>query len=137
MKKGYKLLALICACFAVIVLIRLAMVYTPSDGKVIFRDSVSGINIDEPLSQGETVAVKKILWGKIRWPESFYGVPACGFGRNMAIIIEDTRYMLAWDSCGTLCVESLSSAGETFSYMDISDKERAVIEEIFATHSAN
>ena len=123
---------LIIMCVAAIVLLhRFIYIHVPAEGTVVFKAEEQEIYIEESLSDDEVVAVKKILWGKIRWSESLYGYPACGFYQEYAVIIGDVRYMLALDSCGTLCVESADVGSGSRFYMDISDAERDIFEEIF------
>lgn len=117
------------AAITVILFLKVLMVYIPTSATVIF-DDYQGTAFEEPLTREETIAVKKILMGKIRWPEMIYGIPACGFSRSYAIEIDGVRYMLAWDSCGVLCAES-SQASK--SYINISDSERDIMEVFFAS----
>lgn len=98
---------------------------------MILKEETTGIAVEETLSEDELVTVKKILWGKPRWPESLYGVPACGFSRKYAFVLDDTRYMMSFDRCGTLCAEDFSPGSSPQYYVDISDTDRQALQEIF------
>lgn len=136
MSRKKKIILVLLLCIAAAALIqRFFYIHGPSQGTVIF-DDFAGNAFEEPLSKEEMIAVKKILWGKIPWPESLYGIPACGFGKSCSIILNDTRYMVAWDSCGTLCVENaFSDTGKSF-YLNISGAEREIIDAIFDAHES-
>lgn len=131
-KKMSIFLILACMTAAVLVL-RLVWIYSPSEGKAVVLVQETGVTIEEPLSREETVAVKKILWGKIRWPEWFYGYPACGFGNIYAIVLDGKLYMPAWDSCGMLVVQDLAAEDGTYTYIDITQRQKSIFEEIIVS----
>lgn len=125
-------LILTCIITAILVL-RLVWIYTPSEGKVIYHVQETGVTIEDTLSYEETVAVKKILWGKIQWPEWIYGYPACGFGKIFAVVLDGKIYMPAWDSCGMLAVRELASGNGDCSYVNITQRQKAILEEIITS----
>lgn len=131
-KKKIVLLVLLCMMVAVL-LLRTVWIYVPSEGKVIYHVQETGITIEDSLSYEEMVEVKRILWGKIRWPESIYGYPACGFGKIYAIILDGTYYMPAWDSCGMIGVQDCDSADDTCTYINISDRQKVLLDEIISS----
>jgi hypothetical protein len=93
-----------------------------ASGKVIYDRY--GISFEEELKREEAEAVKKVLSGKAI-ETALFGVPACGFDYDVAIIINGRRFGLALDGCGT--VQAFDSMG----YIHISDEDRQVLEKIF------
>ena len=137
MDRKKKILVVIAGIFAfvcvitAVVLVHVAGIYAPSDGKILYEIKGTGIAQEDTLSEEEIVKMKTILWRKIRWPESLYGYPACGFNREFAIILDGTRYVLAWDGCGVICVEGTGiNAGRSF-YISITKAEREIIADMF------
>ena len=126
--KKKSILCLLACGIAAVLFLRVAAVYAPSEGTIIL-ESNAGVSLEEPLSDEELVTVKKILWGKIKWPESLYGIPACGFAKSYSLMIDGTRYMMAMDSCGTRCVEE----ADTFCYINISDSQKNALQEMFTS----
>ena len=92
-------------------------------GEVIY--SYGSVSFSEPLTEEEAKTVSKILNGKVMYSGALYGIPSCGFTPKIAIKIDGVTFALACDACGTLrnCSNMM--------YLDISAKERAVLEEIF------
>lgn len=86
---------------------------------------VNGKDIQATLSQEETAAVAEILNGKI--PLMDIG-RSCGFSANVSIRIGGKTYCLAMDKCGSMQI------AYTAKYITLTEKERAQIEEIFATY---
>lgn len=120
---------MICMFFVVAVLCSMVgcrPIHHPENatGKVIY--DCNGIYFEEELTPEEVSAVLGILNGKVA-ASVLEGSPSCGFDRDVAIIIDGTRYALACDKCGTLKVWG------TMRYIHISDGERAVLEEIFTS----
>ena len=116
--------------FVLVLLISLAgclAVSIPEDaeGKVVY--DINGIFFEDYLTAEEVAAVVKVLDGKSQNASIFSGAPSCGFDRNVAIIINGTRYALACDKCGT--VQNCS----TLAYIHLSDAEREILEEIFTS----
>ena len=120
-------LVLLCLIAAVLV-VREVWVCSPSEGTVILRSEAQGLDIEDSMSKEEVMTAKRILWGRIRWPEWLYGSPACGFGRGYGFLLDGTLYMMAWDSCGTLCVKADSGA---YSYINISEPQKASLKKMF------
>jgi len=118
------------AILLVIVLVRAVYVYIPAQAVIVF-DDYAGTSFEEPLTNTEVRAFRKAVWGKLPLPEWLTGIPACGFGKGLSIVMGNKRYMLAWDSCGTLCVMDAVSDSEDYHYLEISDRQRAVIKEMF------
>ncbi len=85
------------------------------------------ISFAEELTAEEVRAVSQALNGKFKQDMYLFGVPACGFDGDISITVGDTTYLLACDSCGTVAIEG------TRYYMDISDTERDILEEIFTS----
>ena len=86
------------------------------------------IKIDNSnLTPEEVAAVSDILNGKQQEMNLQEGIPSCGFNREIAIIIDGTRYALACDKCGTL--QNCSN----LRYISVSDAERQVLETIFTS----
>lgn len=116
--------------FVLVLLISLAgclAVSIPEDaeGKVVY--DINGIFFEDDLTAEEVAAVAKVLNGKAQDSPILSGTPSCGFDRNVAIIINGTRYALACDKCGT--VQNCS----TLAYIHLSDAEREILEEIFTS----
>ena len=131
MSKKNKMILLISLCVMVAVLLLCAIwIFVPSEGKVIFHVQETGITVEDALSYREMVTVKWILCGKIRWPEWIYGYPACGFGTICAIVLDDTYYMPAWDSCGMLGVMDSTSDEGKCTYINITDRQKDILNQI-------
>ena len=131
MGKKQKIIWCILLCLLVTVLIlRTISVHIPSEGLVVFYVPETGITVEAPLTKAEMVEVKKILWGRIRWPESLYGYPACGFGDIYAIILDGVYYMPAWDSCGMIGVQERGPADAPCRYINITEKQKAILDGI-------
>ena len=120
-------------CVAAILLLRFIWIYMPSQGTVTFHDQDKGVTIETELTREEMVAVKKILWGKVKWPEGLYGYPACGFGDIYSITLNGTCYMPAWDSCGMICARDASFDDGHRSYINISLRQKQILDEIISS----
>ena len=121
---------------AAILLLRLVWVYTPSEAEVYFHVQETGITIEDHLSYEETVAVKKVLFGQIQWPEWLYGYPACGYGKIFAICMNGKYYMPSWDSCGMLAVMDASGEDNTCTYMNLSQRQIEILDEIISSRGS-
>ena len=130
-QKKKRLLAVLAAAM-VLLLARTLYVYTPAEAVIVF-DDYAGTSFEEPLTDGEVRDFRRAVWGKLPLPEWLTGTPACGFGKGLSIVMGNKRYMLAWDSCGTLCVKDAVSDSEDRRYLNISGRQRAVIKEMFDT----
>lgn len=133
-KKKKALLILFCAMAAVL-LLRFAWIYTPSEGTVVYHVQETDVTVEEVLSAEEIIAVKRVLWGKIQWPRSLYGYPACGFGSIYAIILDGTYYMPAWDSCGMIGVQDSNSDGAC-RYINITQRQKQILDQIISSRGS-
>ena len=99
-----------------------------STGRIIYQVDYDEVNFEEDLTEEEMTAVLQILRrNRIKIPIGYtYG---CMWEWGVAIVIDNVRYMLATDSCGTIFVGH-------FGLMDISLEERAVLEEMFTSRGA-
>ena len=123
-----KIVLLICVCaFALAMLAGMVWIYLPSEASVVFYDPDLDVTIQENLSREETLQVKKILFGKIPWPEWLYGYPACGFGSMYAVVLDGMYYMPAWDSCGMVVVKNVSG---DLAYINVNQHQKGILEEI-------
>lgn len=85
-----------------------------------------GVSFEDSLTAEEVKAVAEVLDGKSS--ESILsGVSSCGFDREVALVVDGHRFLLACDQCGTV------QDGDTLRYIHISDEERQVLEEIFTS----
>ena len=125
-RKGTKVL-LMCAIIAVF-LLRVVWIYMPSMGTVTFMDPETGVTIEEALTREEVIAVKKILWGRIHWPEWLYGYPACAFDSNFSVVINGRCYMPAW-CCGMVAVEENGDCR----FMNVTEKQCEILQEIISS----
>lgn len=137
MSKKRKIVAIVLIALTVALLLRIAWIYMPSEGTVTYYDQESGVTIEDELTREEIIAVKKILWGKIRWPEWLYGYPACGFGNIFSVTLNGTCYMPAWDSCGMMCAKDVSSDDDNRTYINISERQKNILEEIISSRGEN
>ena len=112
---------------AVLVLHRIAWVYWPSRAETTFLDPNTDETIQTVLTYEETVEVKKILSGHIRWPEWLSGSPACGFSECFSITIDGVCYMPAWDGCGTVMIEGWLG---NCKFMDVTPEQKEILDEI-------
>ena len=133
MSKIKKTAIVVFCLIAVILVIRLVWVYSPSEGTVILRVEEQGIDIEDSMTEEELRTAKRILFGTIRCPEWLYGYPACGFGKVYGFVLDGTLYMMSWDSCGTLLVED--DSGNNY-YIDITETQRVTLQEMFDSREA-
>lgn len=122
-----KLFCVILICLIVVALVRCSRVSLDDVDSGTVTYNYNGISFTENLTAEEVKAVVEILDGKKQYSGFLNGIPSCGFDPDIAIIIDGTRYALACDKCGTLqnCT--------TLRYIDISDEEREVLEQIFTS----
>jgi hypothetical protein len=97
---------------------------TASEGSVQFCKGSTQIRND-PLTPEEVASVKEVLHGKREY--TAVAAPNCGFSRTISITIGDTTYALATDKCPA--VKNM----ETGKYIDITNAERNILEEIFTS----
>jgi len=124
MKKRWKWIILV---LAALLLHRVVWIYWPSQGEVTYYEQETGETIRSTLTYEETVEVKKILSGHIRWPQWLYGYPACGFGEMFSITINGACYMPAWDGCEMVAVEGILGICK---YMDVTEQQKEMLVEI-------
>ena len=99
-----------------------------SRGKIVYNVDYDEVSFEEELTEEETAAVLRILRrNRIKIPIGY--TSGCMHEWGVAIIIDNTRYMLATDQCGTIFVG-------TYGLMDISDEERDVLESMFTSRGA-
>ena len=99
-----------------------------STGRIIYQVDYDEVNFEEDLTEEEMTAVLQILRrNRIKIPIGYtYG---CMWEWGMAIVIDNVRYMLATDACGTIFVGG-------WGIIDISMEERAVLEAMFTSRGA-
>lgn len=99
-----------------------------STGRIVYKVDYDEVSFEEPLTEEETAAVIRILRrNRIEIPIGY--TSACMWEWGVAIIIDNTRYMLATDNCGTIFVGN-------YGLMDISQEERAILEAMFTSRGA-
>lgn len=121
---------ILCVILAALLLMTLAgcsavRIQSGATGKVVYH--YNGVSFEDDLTPEEVAAVSDILNGKQQEMNLQEGIPSCGFNREIAIIIDGTRYALACDKCGTL--QNCSN----LRYISVSDAERQVLETIFTS----
>ena len=99
-----------------------------STGRIIYQVDYDEVNFEEDLTEEEMTAVLQILRrNRIKIPIGYtYG---CMWEWGVAIVIDNVRYMLATDACGTIFVGG-------WGIIDISMEERAVLEAMFTSRGA-
>lgn len=119
---------------AVLCILLLGIEFIPfaTGGKVVYKNEYTGVSFEDELTEEELAAVKQILNGKAK-NSIFEGIPSCGSSWDIALIVNGRRYMLALDTCGTVFVGSKLIPYASFSYMDISNEEQDILEEIFTS----
>ena len=101
---------------------------TWSTGRIIYQVDYDDVSFEEALTEEEMTAVLQILRrNRIKIPIGYtYG---CMWEWGVAIVIDNVRYMLATDACGTIFVGG-------WGIIDISMEERAVLEAMFTSRGA-
>lgn len=99
-----------------------------STGRIIYQVDYDEVNFEEDLTEEEMTAVLQILRrNRIKIPIGYtYG---CMWEWGVAIVIDNVRYMLATDACGTIFVGG-------WGIIDISMEERAVLEAMYTSRGA-
>lgn len=136
MKKKIALWVLV-GIAAAVLLLRAVWIHIPCEGTVVYYVQETGVTVEERLTPEETAAVRKALFGKIRWSEELYGYPACGFGSIYAVILDGVCYMPAWDSCGMVAVKDTASDDGAISYINVTQNQKAVFDEIICSRGDN
>lgn len=133
MNKGKKI-AWTFAAVALIVIVTFCAAKSaiPPSGKVVYKYEYAGVEFEDDLTSEEVAAVQDIVRGKARHT-MLISMPSCGWSWDIAIIINGTRYVLARDTCGTVFIGSELLPIGTFFYIDISNEEQDVLEEIFTS----
>ena len=99
-----------------------------STGRIVYQVDYDEVSFEEELTEEEMTAVLRILRrNRTKIPIGY--TSACMWEWGVAIIIDDTRYMLATDGCGTIFVDG-------WGLIDISLEERAVLEAMFTSRGA-
>lgn len=81
----------------------------------------------EELTEEETAAIIEILDGKVGY---YSPMPSCGFNDDIAITIGSVKFAIGCDGCGS--VQNCNN----LQFIDISNEERAIIDEMFASRGA-
>ena len=99
-----------------------------STGRIVYQVDYDEVSFEEKLTEEEMTAVLQILRrNRIKIPIGYtYG---CMWEWGVAIVIDNVRYMLATDACGTIFVGG-------WGIIDISLEERAVLEAMFTSRGA-
>ena len=99
-----------------------------STGRIVYQVEYDEVSFEEELTEEEMAAVLRILRSnRTKIPIGY--TSGCMWDWGVAFIIDDTRYMLATDDCGTIFVGR-------WGLMDISQEERAVLEAMFTSRGA-
>jgi len=99
-----------------------------STGKIVYQVEYDEVSFEEELTEEEMAAVLRILRSnRTKIPIGY--TSGCMWEWDVAFIIDNTRYRLATDGCGTIFVGN-------YGLMDISLEERAVLEAMFISRGA-
>ena len=99
-----------------------------STGRIIYQVDYDDVSFEEALTEEEMTAVLRILRrNRTKIPIGY--TSACMWDWGVAIVIDNVRYMLATDACGTIFVGN-------WGLIDISAEERAVLEAMFTSRGA-
>ena len=99
-----------------------------STGRIVYQVEYDEVSFEEELTEEEMTAVLRILRSnRLKIPIGY--TSGCMFDRGVAIVIDNTRYMLATDACGTIFVDG-------WGLIDISLEERAALEKMFTSRGA-
>lgn len=99
-----------------------------STGRIVYQVEYDEVSFEEELTEEEMTAVLRILRrNRTKIPIGY--TPGCMWDWGVAFVIDNTRYMLATDDCGTIFVGG-------WGLIDISLEERAVLEEMFTSRGA-
>lgn len=99
-----------------------------STGKIVYQVEYDEVSFEEELTEEEMAAVLRILRSNRTTIPIGY-TSGCMWEWGVAFVIDDIRYMLATDDCGTIFVD-------TWGLMDISLEEREVLEAMFTSRGA-
>lgn len=99
-----------------------------STGRIVYQVDYDEVSFEEELTEEELDAVLRILRrNRVDIPIGY--TSGCMWEWGVAIIVDNVRYMLATDSCGTIFVGN-------WGLIDISAEERAVLEAMFTSRGA-
>lgn len=99
-----------------------------STGRIVYKVDYDEVSFEEDLNEEEMAAVIQILRrNRLEIPIGY--TSGCMWEWDVAFIIDNTRYRLATDGCGTIFVGN-------YGLMDISQEERAVLEAMFTSRGA-
>lgn len=100
-----------------------------STGRIIYAVDYDEVSFEEELTEDEMDTIIRILRrNRIKIPIGY--TSACMWEYGVAIVIDNTRYMLATDGCGTIFVDG-------WGLIDISLEERTVLEAMFTARGAD
>ena len=136
-RKRKNIAAVLMALMLALLLSQCMSIHFPwSKGRVVYdNDYDPSISFEDDLTEEEVAAVLQVLSNNRRTIPIFY-MPACSWDWDVAIILGDTRYMLATDTCGTIFVGNERMPKGYFAIIDISDREQDILEEIFTSRGA-
>jgi hypothetical protein len=99
-----------------------------STGRIVYKVDYDEVSFEEELTEEEMSAVLRILRrNRVKIPIGY--TSGCMWEWGVVIVIDNVRYMLATDDCGTIFVGG-------WGLMDISLEERAVLEKMFTSRGA-
>ena len=82
------------------------------------------VDISKPLSDEDTKTIREIFDGKSLFSDS----PSCGFGENVALIIDGNAYCIACDTCGIVYIV------EKDKYFSLTDKENEIVRDLLCEY---
>lgn len=130
MSKKRKIVVYILTALAVVWLLGYCLPFHGfwSTGRIVYQVEYDEVSFEEELTEEEMTAVLRILRrNRTKIPIGYTSGCMCDWG--VAFVIDNTRYMLATDACGTIFVGG-------WGLIDISLEERAVLEEMFTSRGA-
>ncbi len=133
MEKRKKTVILVVTVVLVVVLMARCMPLSAglSSGRVVYKNTYTGVSFEDTLSEDELKAVIDVINGKTRH-SMLLVIPSCGWDWDIAFIINGTRYMLALDTCGTVFIGGVIP-NAAFTYIDVTNEEQDVLEAIFTS----
>ena len=94
------------------------------DGAIIAVFRYGDVDISEPLTYEDSKVVREIFNGKYLYSDSLF----CGFGEDVALIINGDTYCIACDSCGTIYDIKEDK------YFELSDKETEILHNLLGKY---
>jgi hypothetical protein len=126
-KEGYpmkRLLVIVLVLCTAFVLFYCSKTHVSSDAKVTLIFAVHGEDIRVVLTDDEAAKVIDIIDGK-RYDPIASGVPACGFGKDVAFKVGLRTFAIAQDKCS--CMQDLGN----LRFFNISDEDIQYIHALF------